>query len=149
MPAKAKKVTITMKSISDTAGGAPDVMELITEGTLRPVMLGKAQGWEISYNDSEATGFAGSVTTVSCIGEELASMTRNGAANARLIIEKDRRHHCHYGTEYGEMLLGISASRIVNNMTEDGGDMYFKYTIDVNSALVSENEIYLNVKVSE
>ena len=120
MPAKAKKVTITMKSISDTAGGAPDV-----------------------------TGFAGSVTTVSCIGEELASMTRNGAANARLIIEKDRRHHCHYGTEYGEMLLGISASRIVNNMTEDGGDMYFKYTIDVNSALVSENEIYLNVKVSE
>ena len=141
MPAKAKKVTITMKSISDTAGGAPDVMELITEGTLRPVTLGKVQGWEISYNDSEATGFAGSVTTVSCIGEELASMTRN--------IEKDRRHHCHYGTEYGEMLLGISASRIVNNMTEDGGDMYFKYTIDVNSALVSENEIYLNVKVSE
>lgn len=88
MPAKAKKVTITMKSISDTAGGAPDVMELITEGTLRPVTLGKVQGWEISYNDSEATGFAGSVTTVSCIGEELASMTRNGAANARLIIEK-------------------------------------------------------------
>ena len=32
MPAKAKKVTITMKSISDTAGDAPDVMELITEG---------------------------------------------------------------------------------------------------------------------
>ena len=62
MPAKAKKVTITMKSISDTAGGAPDVMELITEGTLRPVTLGKAQGWEISYNDSEATGFAGSLT---------------------------------------------------------------------------------------
>lgn len=44
MPAKAKKVTITMKSISDTAGGAPDVMELITEGTLRPVTLGKVQG---------------------------------------------------------------------------------------------------------
>jgi len=149
MPEKAKKVTITMKSISDTAGGEPDVLELITEGTLRPVTLGKAHGWEISYKDSEATGFEGSVTTVSCIGEELASMTRNGAADTRLIIEKNRRHHCHYGTEYGDILMGISASRIVNNMTSEGGNIYFKYTIDINSALLSENELYLNVKVAK
>ena len=79
----------------------------------------------------------------------MVTMTRSGKAISSLFIEKGKKHHCHYGTEYGEMLLGISASRIVNNMTEDGGDMYFKYTIDVNSALVSENEIYLNVKVSE
>lgn len=146
MPAKAKKVTITMKSISDTAGGAPDVMELITEGTLRPVTLGKAQGWEISYNDSEATGFAGSVTTVSCIGEELASMTRNGAANARLIIEKDRRHHCHYGTEYGDFMIGVCTDEIRNELEETGGDIYLKYTLDINSSYMSENEMFINVK---
>ena len=145
MPAKAKKVTITMKSISDTAGGAPDVMELITEGTLRPVTLGKADGWEISYEDSEATGFAGSTTTVTCIGNELASMRRSGSADSHLVIEKDRRHHCHYGTEYGDMLLGISASRIINRLSEEGGVLYFKYTIDINSAFVSENEIYFEV----
>ena len=44
MPAKAKKVTITMKSISDTAGDAPDVMELITEGTAEARDAGQGAG---------------------------------------------------------------------------------------------------------
>ncbi|MCI7233828.1 MAG: DUF1934 domain-containing protein [Oscillospiraceae bacterium] len=143
--AKAKKVTITLKSISDSGHGAPDVMELITEGTFKPIKLGNADGWEISYEDSEATGFAGSTTTVTCIGNELASMRRSGSADSHLVIEKDRRHHCHYGTEYGDMLLGISASRIINRLSEEGGVLYFKYTIDINSAFVSENEIYFEV----
>mgnify|MGYP002672276542 FL=1 len=143
--AKAKKVTITLKSISDSGHGAPDIMELITEGTFKPIKLGNADGWEISYEDSEATGFAGSTTTVTCIGDELASMRRSGSADSHLVIEKDRRHHCHYGTEYGDMLLGISASRIINRLSEDGGVLYFKYTIDINSAFVSENEIYFEV----
>ena len=143
--AKGKKVTITLKSISDSGHGAPDVMELITEGTFKPIKLGNADGWEISYEDSEATGFAGSTTTVTCIGNELASMRRSGSADSHLVIEKDRRHHCHYGTEYGDMLLGISASRIINRLSEEGGVLYFKYTIDINSAFVSENEIYFEV----
>ena len=45
------------------------------------------------------------------------------------------------------MLLGISASKIINRLTENGGDLYFKYTIDANSAFLSENEIYFNVSV--
>lgn len=143
--AKAKKVTITLKSISDSGHGAPDIMELITEGTFKPIKLGSAYGWEISYEDSEATGFAGSTTTVTCIGDELASMRRSGSADSHLVIEKDRRHHCHYGTEYGDMLLGISASRIINRLSDEGGVLYFKYTIDINSAFVSENEIYFEV----
>ena len=143
--AKAKKVTITLKSISDSGHGAPDIMELITEGTFKPIKLGNADGWEISYEDSEATGFAGSTTTVTCIGDELASMRRSGSADSHLVIEKDRRHHCHYGTEYGDMLMGISASRIINRLSEEGGVLYFKYTIDINSAFVSENEIYFEV----
>ena len=147
--AKAKKVTITLKSISDSGHGASDVMELITEGTYKPVKLGSADGWEISYEDSEATGFAGSTTTVTCIGDELASMRRSGSADSHLVIEKDRRHHCHYGTEYGDMLLGISASRIINRLSEEGGMLYFKYTIDINSAFVSENEIYFEVSFDQ
>ena len=143
--AKAKKVTITLKSISDSGHGAPDIMELITEGTFKPIKLGNADGWEISYEDSEATGFAGSTTTVTCIGDELASMRRSGSADSHLVIEKDRRHHCHYGTEYGDMLLGISASRIINRLSEEGGVLYFKYTIDINSAFFSENELYFEV----
>ena len=147
MNSPTKKVTITMKSVSAACGSSPDVIELITDGTLSEITMNDEKGWAISYEDSEATGFAGAITTVSCFGERLASMKRTGAAESHLIIENGRRHHCHYGTEYGEMLMGISTSRIINRMTADGGELYFKYSIDINSALVSENEVYLEVKV--
>ncbi|MDE7294823.1 MAG: DUF1934 domain-containing protein [Oscillospiraceae bacterium] len=140
-----KKVTITLKSIS-RAGGLPDAVELITEGTLRSAEMSGQQGWEISYDDSSVTGFPGSVTTVSCFGETYASMRRDGNAESNLIMEHSKRHHCVYGTPYGSTTLGIYAKRIINRMTENGGELYFKYTIDVNSALVSENEVYLDVK---
>ncbi len=135
-----------MKSVSSPVGELPDIVELITEGTLREITENGESGWEISYKDSEATGFAGAVTTVSCIGESHASMTRDGAYETRLVIEKNRRHHCSYGTEYGQLLMGIYTTRIINRMTENGGELYFKYTIDLNSALISENEVYMNVK---
>lgn len=143
-----KKVTITLKSIC-RSGGLPDVVELITEGTLRSAEMSGKNGWEISYNDSDVTGFPGSVTTVSCFGETYASMRRDGGASfteSNIIMEQARRHHCLYGTPFGSTTLGVYAKRIINRMSEDGGELYLKYTIDVNTALISENEIYLDVK---
>lgn len=140
-----KKVTITLRSIS-RSGGLPDVVELITQGTLRRAEMSGKEGWEISYDDSDVTGFPGSVTTVSCFGENYASMRRDGEAESNLIMENSRRHHCIYGTPYGSTTMGIYAKRIINRITENGGELYMKYTIDVNSALVSENEVYLDVK---
>ncbi len=136
-----------MKSISKPAGELPDIIELITDGTLRPASRDGKDGWEISYDDTEATGFAGSSTTVACFGEDYASMTRSGNAETNLIIEKDRKHHCHYGTEYGSMLMGIYTHKIINRITDEGGELYFKYTIDINSVLISENEVYMQISV--
>lgn len=138
-----KNVCITIKS-TQTVDQDKDSTELFTFGAMEQT----ENGFRLYYDESEATGFEGSSVMLE-VTDDMVTMTRSGKAISSLFIERGKKHHCHYGTEYGEMLLGISASRIVNNMTEDGGDMYFKYTIDVNSALVSENEIYLNVKVSE
>ena len=144
-----KNIKITLKSLSTPTGEAPDVIELITEGTLRSVTDAEGRnGWEISYFDSEATGFQGSETIVSCFGEELASMIRKGSTESNLIIEKGRKHHCHYGTEYGSMMIGIYTHRIINRLSESGGELYFKYTIDVNSVLISDNEVYMEIALA-
>ncbi|MGN0641675.1 MAG: DUF1934 domain-containing protein [Huintestinicola sp.] len=145
--AHGRKVTITMKSVSGTGGGAPDIMELMTDGELKTVVRDGVEGYQIAYDDTEATGFTGSRTIVSCFGEKIATMERKGAVESNLMIETNRKHHCHYGTEFGDMLLGIYTHKIINRMTDSGGELYFKYTIDVNSALLSENEIYLNVEL--
>ena len=136
-----KDVLITLKSVQSVDAEREET-ELITEGVLRKV----DGGFQIMYDETEATGFVGSTTVLSCFGNDRASMERIGTAPATLIIEKDKKHHCHYGTPYGELMLGVYTHSINNSITENGGNLYFKYTLDVNSSYVSDNEVYVNVK---
>lgn len=142
---KDKKVNIFMRSICRPADCSPDTIELITEGNYRRAENNGQECWEISYEDTEATGFVGSTTIVRCFGDTMASMERVGDIGSHLIIEKNRKHHCHYGTEFGDMLMGIYTKRIINRLDEDGGQLYFNYTIDINSVLISENEVFLEI----
>ncbi len=142
-----KKANITLKTISHPANCPPDAIELMTEGTLSSTEKDGVECWEISYDDTEATGLIGSTTTVRCFGDALASMERDGDASSLLIIEKDKKHHCHYGTPFGSMIMGIYTNKIENKMTENGGRIYLNYTIDIDSMLVTSNEVMLEVKI--
>lgn len=117
--------------------------ELITEGFFRF----KGNLANISYVDSEVTGFVGSETSVTVRGSSYASVMRKGTANSNLTLEKDKKHHCYYCTPFGEMNVGIFTKEIENNLTADGGTLYMKYIVDVNSAYVSDNEIKLVVSL--
>lgn len=116
---------------------------LITEGTYGS---DEENSFLISYKDSDATGFNGSVTEISVKGNSLASIIRTGTANSDLVIEPGKKHHCHYETPYGEMAVGIYTHSIKNDLDSDGGRLYMKYTIDVNSSYMSDNEIIMNIR---
>jgi uncharacterized beta-barrel protein YwiB (DUF1934 family) len=135
-----ENVIIKMLSIQNEKGEVNE-SELFTEGIFK--MRGKLAS--ISYKDTEATGFDGSVTTITVRGNEYASVVRKGTAESNLILEKNKKHYCYYGTPFGSMDLGVSTNAIENNLTTEGGTLYLKYTIDVNMAYLSENEIKLSV----
>ena len=78
--------------------------------------------------------------------QDSVTMMRSGKAMSTLIIERGKKHHCHYGTEFGEFMIGISTDEIKNGLSESGGDIYLKYTLDINSSFMSENEMFINVK---
>ena len=40
---------------------------------------------------------------------------------------------------------GVSGSRIAADLDEQGGTLEFHYSLDVNTALVSENDVYVAV----
>ena len=135
-----KPVMIKMKSIQNTSGEASEV-ELITEGSLS-FDNGK---YTVSYKDSEATGFEDSVTSVEVEEQRLASVVRVGSAPSNLVLEINKKHHCHYGTPYGDMMVGIYAHSIKNELDEKGGNLYLRYTIDINSSYISDNQIIMEV----
>lgn len=137
-----KDVLITLRSIQSVENDRSET-ELITQAEFTPLDDG---GFQISYDESEATGFKGSRTVVQCHGNHKASICRSGTATSNLIMDSKKKQHCHYGTPYGDMMVGIFTHAIVNELNEDGGSLYMKYTIDINSSYISDNEIFLKIQ---
>lgn len=120
-----------------------DEIELFTTGTYY-----KRNGsYYICYDETEATGFEGSKTTLRVDSQDKVTLKRSGKSAAQLIVERGVRHQCHYDVgELGEMMIGVSGGSIKSSLSDKGGDLEFKYSLDVNSMLASENEMYVNVK---
>lgn len=120
-----------------------DKMELMTKGSY----VSRGGSWFITYQETEATGYEGSTTTVKIAQDgSQVSMLRYGKANARLIIEKGVRHLCHYDNGYGAMTLGVAADEVQIDLGPQGGTARFSYTLDMEPrGLLSRNSVTLEV----
>lgn len=114
--------------------------ELLTKGFFKK----SGSNFIISYEDTEATGFEGSVTTITVSGDKSASIVRKGTANSALSLEVGRKNYCQYGTPFGVMQIGVYTNMIKNHIEKDGS-LYLKYTLDLNSSFLSDNEIILKI----
>lgn len=137
-----KDVWICIKGVSDVDGDR-DEIELFTTGQYYK----EDNEYYICYDETEATGFEGSRTTLR-VGGGRVTMQRDGSANAQLVVEQGVRHQCHYDAGYGDMMIGVSGVRIHSDLSDSGGELAFHYSLDVNSLHASDNEMYVNVKES-
>lgn len=100
----------------------------------------------ISYREAEDSGYEGDLTTVKVEDESRVSMLRSGDAPSQLIIERGKRHVCHYDSMYGSLSMGVAADEIHNHLTERGGDVTFSYTLDVGDSQLSRNQVKITVQ---
>ena len=132
-------ITGTMKQ-----NGDKDSVELMTHGSF----VHRDGCYYIVYDETEASGYAGCTTTVK-VAEDASrvAMLRYGTSPGQLIIEKGRRHLCHYETGYGAVSLGVAADEISHDLREDGGTLHFSYTLDSgNENFFSWNLVDITVK---
>lgn len=99
----------------------------------------------IAYQDSAATGFEGSETTLH-VSPGMVTMIRTGEYASSLILEKGKRHTCHYGTPIGDLPLGIYTSRLNNELTDSGGTLDFSYSLDLNANLFASTDLKITVR---
>lgn len=98
----------------------------------------------ISYEDTEATGFEGSVTTVKITNGKEATIMRTGSSNSLLTFETGKKHYCQYGTPFGMFQMGVYTHAIEDTLLENGR-IYMKYTLDLNASKLSDNEITITI----
>lgn len=99
----------------------------------------------IAYEDTEATGFEGSVTSVKVTCNNEASITRTGTSNSILLLETGKKSYCQYGTPFGMFQIGVYTHTIKNTLDKDGR-LYMKYTLDLNASKLSDNEITITIQ---
>jgi uncharacterized beta-barrel protein YwiB (DUF1934 family) len=133
-----------MKTIYYKQGKEDDGTEIITKAMYRK----KGNIAQIMYEDSEATGFFESETKVTTNGSNFVSIIRQGSSiGSDLMIQCGKKLFSEYNTPLGSMEVGVMGLAIDNQLGEDGGTLYMRYVLDVNGALLSENEMTITVRL--
>jgi uncharacterized beta-barrel protein YwiB (DUF1934 family) len=124
---------------SDEENGS---IELFTQGKYSQ----KNGDYYITYKESQATGMEGVTTTLKIEGSRRVTLIRSGAQRSQLIVENGKRHLSHYDTGFGGLMIGVSGANILSTLNQDGGELEFDYTLDINSSLASKNKMFITVK---
>lgn len=118
-------------------------IELTTLGTY----IKKGNSRYIVYKEYTSDDHSGARTSVLKIdGSSRITLMRSGGDNTRLILENGKRHLCQYDTEYGNMMIGIFTNKLNSKLSDAGGNLEVSYTLDINSAISSLNELSITVK---
>lgn len=137
-----KQVLITVNSVIDDAAGESDKMSFITEGTLSKVN----DEYIVSYQESQITGLDGTTTTLK-VGKDSVTLIRHGNVDAMMLFEVGKTHLTDYDTQYGSVMLGITAKNVNVDMGDAGGNIKVDYVLEYNRVYGGRNS--LNVSVSE
>ncbi len=100
----------------------------------------------ISYQESETTGMEGSEMQLRISPDNMVSIIRTGTYQTHLFVQVGKKHFCHYETPHGDFAVGVFARYVKNRLTDEGGTLRLRYTVDANSTLLSDNEIWIEVK---
>ncbi len=135
---------IKIKSIQRDGYNNNNETEVITAGTYRKIK----SGYELRYEETDATGYEGSKTVLKILDGSKIELVRSGSVSSELYIERDRKNFCLYGTPFGEMTVGVQAKNVESRLTDMGGKVSASYVIDINSALVGDYDLEIDVRCS-
>ena len=136
------KYLISVTGIQEV-DGEKDKIELQTVGSY----MVKSDRTYIGYKEyDEDNPMVSSSNLVKVEDDSRVTIIRNGSQQTRLIIEKGKRHQCLYRTVMGDLMIGVSAAEIKNNLHEKGGKLHVSYSLDFNNELVSNNEFFIDIE---
>ena len=135
-----KDVSIRIKGVY-TADEDQTTAVLFTVGSLYK----KNDHYYITYKESETTGFEGCTTTVKIEAPDRVTMIRRGSSNSHLVLQKGMRNVGSYDMLGNYMEIGVYTDSMDCSFNDAGGNLHLRYTLDMNSALMSENELEISV----
>jgi len=137
-----KQVLITVDSVMDDMNGENSSMSLVTEGRLSV----ENDEYVLSYEESQITGLDGTTTVIRATSDSV-TLIRHGSVSSMMLFEEGKTHLTDYRTQYGSIILGITARKVDVDMNENGGHINVDYIVEYNRVYGGRNSI--SVKIQE
>ena len=135
-----QSVMLSLRGQQDYAEQEPEIISLITEGVLEK----RADGWSISYQESDLTGMEG-VTTTFYVQKDCITLTRTGKLNSEMVFRLGVPHESLYKMEFGALLITVCATSIGWDVSEIGGVIDLVYDIAIEQAVMGVVTYHLDI----
>jgi len=136
-----KEVTLSIEGRQTYQDQEPEIIELVTDGT----MEFRSGGWDISYEETELTGLAG-VTTTFRVEPDKVTLTRKGALNSQMIFQKDVVHESLYQMPFGALMLSVKATSVFFDILPEGGVIDLSYNIEIENTQAGVIDYHLDIR---
>lgn len=138
-----KNVILTIRGQQFYEGQEPDVIELVTEGTM---VKKDADLWVISYEESDLTGLEGTKTTFR-IEPGAIRLGRSGGTRSYMVFQEGVPHESLYEIAGGALMMSVCANKIQWELSETGGFIHVLYAVVIEQSLKGNVDYQIQVKV--
>ena len=139
-----KEVTLAIRGSQRYQDQEPEVIELMTDGT----MEFRSGGWDISYEETELTGMAG-VTTTFRVEPGKVTLDRKGALKSQMIFQENVVHESLYQMPFGALMLSVKATSVFFDIVPDGGVIDLSYNIEIENTQAGVIDYHLDIRAKE
>jgi uncharacterized beta-barrel protein YwiB (DUF1934 family) len=130
-----------MRSEQWTNGETQPPVSLTTEGRLR-----EYDGiWEIAYEESEATGMEGTMTTISLSPDGVIRLYRYGNVEMDMVFRRGQNHLSQIDMPFGTLSFQLTTSEAEGCLDENGGRIALAYALDFDRENVISTRLSLDV----
>lgn len=135
-----QEVVLRIRGQQSYDGQEPEVIELMTEGT----MEFNDGGWDISYEETELTGLAG-VTTTFRVEPEKVILRRTGKLRSEMMFQQGVRHESLYQLDFGALMMAVTAKLVFFDIVSDGGVIDLVYDIEIENSAAGQVDYHLDI----
>lgn len=139
-----QKVMLAIQGRQSYRGQEPDVIELVTEGT----MEFRNGGWDICYEESDLTGLRGVATTFRVEPEQI-TLTRTGNLSSQMVFRKGQSHDSLYQMDFGALMITVCATSVIFDLTPAGGFIDLVYAIEIEKSEAGVVDYHLDIRAME
>lgn len=136
-----KDVVLSIRGSQKYENQEPEVIELVTEGTMEFT----DGGWDIRYEESALTGLEGVVTTFRVEPGKII-LKRTGKLNSLMVFQQGVPHDSLYQMEFGALMITVEAKFLWFDILPDGGTIDLTYSISIENTEAGIIDYHLDIR---